>query len=162
MGESLTVKTLDIGPVATDWWRENDARLLPGEEGAYTVFAVAFWDGCAFVDYTQGNAFERVSELAFGPVEVWRDDFVASHAVEMAYIVRCVASDLTRGDAVEVATRLVVAAPRGMELRGKGVLEHPQCFLGEHAPEPVTMSFGEWVKTREMAGKGTDLSTNVP
>ena len=63
-------------------------------------------------------------------------------------------SDLARAAAVELVTRLVVAAPGGMELRGRGVLEHPECFLGEHAVEPVTMSFGEWVKTREMGDTG--------
>ena len=31
-----------------------------------------------------------------------RNRFVAAHAVEMAYIVRCVASDLARADAVEL------------------------------------------------------------
>ena len=67
----------------------------------------------------------------------------------MAYVVRCEASDLAVADALELVTRLVVAAPGGMELRGSGALEHPECFLGEHALEPVTMSFGEWVKTRE-------------
>ena len=40
--------------------------------------------------------------------------------VEMAYVVRCVASDLAVADALELVTRLVVAAPGGMELRGSG------------------------------------------
>ena len=80
----------------------------------------------------------------------------------MAYIVRCVASNLDVTDAVELVTRLVVAAPAGMELRGNGLLEHPECFLGEHALEPVTMSFGEWVKTREAAETKGSVSTNIP
>ena len=65
-------------------------------------------------------------------------------------------------DALELVTRLVVAAPGGMELRGSGALEHPECFLGEHALEPVTMSFGEWVKTREAAETKGSASTNIP
>ena len=155
-------QVVDMHLVARDWWQENDGRPLPGEAGGTTVYAVEFWDGCVAFEYTQGSVFERVSELGFGPVESWRNRFVAAHAVEMAYIVRCVDSDLTVAEAVELVNRLVVAAPGGMELRGSGALEHPECFLGEHALEPVTMSFGEWVKTREMAETKGSVSSNIP
>ena len=106
--------------------------------------------------------FERFSELGFGPVEVWRNNFLSEHGRVMAYVVRCVASDLAVTDALELVTRLVVAAPGGMELRGSGALEHPECFLGEHALEPVTMSFGEWVKTRETAETKGSVSSLIP
>ena len=43
-----------------------------------------------------------------------------------------------------------------------GVLEHRECFLGENALEPVTMSFGEWVKTRETAETKGSVSSNIP
>ena len=155
-------QVVDMHLVARDWWQENDGRPLPGEAGGTTVYAVEFWDGCVAFEYTQGSVFERVSELGFGPVESWRNRFVAAHAVEMAYIVRCVVSDLARVDAVELVKRLVVAAPAGMVPVGRGALEHAACFLGEHALEPVTMSFGEWVKTREMAETGGSLSSNIP
>lgn len=138
----------------TEWWENAEGRRLLGEKGGYTVFAVEFWDGCRFIDYTEGSVFERVSELGFGPVEVWRNNFLSEHMGQMAYIVRCVDSDLTVAKAVELVTRLVVAAPAGMVPVGRGALEHAACFLGEHALEPVTMSFGEWVKTREMAETG--------
>ena len=138
----------------TEWLDSFDGRRLPGEEGGFTVYGIEFWDGCQFLDCTPGAVFERVSELGFGPVEVWRNNFVAEHSREMAYVVRCVASNLARAAALELVTRLVVAAPEGMELRGRGVLEGSECFLGEHALEPVTMSFGEWVKTREAAETG--------
>ena len=119
----------------TEWWEHAEGRrLLPGEAGGTTVYAV----------------------------EVWRNRFVAAHVVEMAYIVRCVDSDLTVDEAVELVTRLVVAAPVGMELRGEGELEHPECFLGSNALEPITMSFGEWVKARELAENGGSLSSNIP
>ena len=137
--------------VVRAWWQGNDGRPLPGVGSGFTVFAVEFWDGCRFFDYTDGNVFERVSELGFGPVEIWRKPFVSEHMGQMAYVVWCVSCDLAQVDAVELVNRLVVAAPGGMELRGSGALEHPECFLGEHALEPVTMSFGEWVKTHEMA-----------
>ena len=167
MGESFGIegvphRFVEMNLVARDWWQEHDGRPLPGEAGGITVFTIDFWDGCQFFDYTQGSVFERVSELGFGPVEVWRNNFLSEHMGQMAYIVRCVASDLARADALELVTRLVVAAPRGMELRGRGVLECRECFLGEHALEPVTMSFGEWVKTREMGDNGGSLSSNIP
>ena len=156
------VELVDAAAFVTEWWENAEGRRLLGEKGGYTVFAVEFWDGCRFFDYTQGSVFERVSELGFGPVEVWRNRFVVAHAVEMAYIVRCVASNLAVTDALELVTRLVVAAPRGMELRGSGALEHAECFLGENAPEPITMSFGEWVKTRETAETKGSVSSNIP
>ena len=167
MGKKLQIdgvpdRSADLGLLARDWWQENDGRPLPGEAGGITVYAVEFWDGCRFFDYTQGSVFERVSELGFGPVEVWRNNFLSEHMGQMAYVVRCVAADLAVTDALELVTRLVVAAPRGMELRGRGALEHPECFLGEHALEPVTMSFGEWVKTRETAETKGSVSSNIP
>ena len=156
-------KPVGTAAFVTEWWDSADVRrLLPGEAGDITVFAVEFWDGCRYFDHTQGSVFERVSELGFGPVEVWRNNFLSEHMGQMAYVVRCVVSDLARAAALELVTRLVVAAPRGMELRGRGALEHPECFLGEHALEPVTMSFGEWVKTREAAENGGSLSSNIP
>ena len=154
--------TVDAAAFVAEWWAMAEGRRLAGEESGYTVFTVEFWDGCRFFDYTQGSVFERVSELGFGPVEVWRNNFLSEHMGQMAYVVRCVAADLAVTDALELVTRLVVAAPRGMELRGRGALEHPECFLGEHALEPVTMSFGEWVKTRELAENGGSLSSNIP
>ncbi len=161
------VELVDAAAFVTEWWENAESRRLLGEKGGYTVFAVEFWDGCRFFDYTQGSVFERVSELGFGPVEVWRNNFLSEHMGQMAYVVRCVASDLAVTDALEMVTRLVVAAPRGMELRGmelwgRGALEHPECFLGEHALEPVTMSFGEWVKTRETAETKGSVSSLIP
>ena len=153
---------VDAAAFVAEWWDNADGRRLPGEEGGYTVFTIDFWDGCRYFDYTQGSVFERVSELGFGPVEVWRNNFLSEHMGQMAYVVRCVVSDLARAAAVELVTRLMVAAPGGMELRGRGALEHPECFLGEHALEPVTMSFGEWVKTRETAETEGSVSSNIP
>ncbi len=160
--EGAADQVVDTHLVARDWWQENDGRLLPGEAGGITVYAVEFWDGCRLFDYTQGSAFQRVSELGFGAVEVWRNRFVAEHMGQMAYVVRCVTSDLTVADAAEVVNRLVVVAPVGMLPLGGGALEHPECFLGENALEPVTMSFGEWVKTREAAETGGSLSSTIP
>ena len=153
---------VDAAAFVAEWWEHADGSRLPGEEGGYTVYGIEFWDGCRFFDCTPGAVFERVSELAFGPVEVWRNNFLSEHMGQMAYVVRCVSSDLARAAAVELVNRLVVAAPRGMELRGSGALEHPECFLGEHALEPVTMSFGEWVKTHETAETKGSVSSLIP
>ena len=79
--------------------------------------------------------FERVSELGYGPVEVWRNNFVSEHMGQMAYVVRCMVSDLARADAVELVNRLnrlAVAAPVGMLPLGGGAVEHRACFLGEN------------------------------
>ena len=71
-------------------------------------------------------------------------------------------SDLARADVVELVNWLVVAAPVGMLPPGGGALEHAECFLGENAPEPITMTFAEWVKTRELAETKGSVSSNIP
>ena len=98
-GEKLKINGVpdgfaDLGLFASDWWQEHDGRLLPGEAGGITVYGIEFWDGCRFFDYTQGSVFERVSELGFGPVAVWRNNFLSEHMGQMAYVVRCEFSDL--------------------------------------------------------------------
>ena len=95
------VELVDAAAFVTEWWENAEGRRLLGEKGGYTVFAVEFWDGCRFFDYTQGSVFERVSELGFGPVEVWRNNFLSEHGRVMAYVVRCVASYLAVTDASE-------------------------------------------------------------
>ena len=95
------VELVDAAAFVTEWWENSEGRRLPGEEGGYTVYGIEFWDGCRFFDYTQGSVFERVSELGFGPVEVWRNNFLSEHGRVMAYVVRCVASYLAVTDASE-------------------------------------------------------------
>ena len=157
-------ENFDAAALVAEWWENAEGRWLLGEkgEGGYTVYDVEFWDGCRFVGYTQGRVFECVSELGFAPVVLWRNSFISEHMREMAYVIRCVASYLAVAGASELVTRLMVAASRRMTPVGKGALEHRQCFLGDNALEPVTMSFGEWVKTREMADNGGSLSSNIP
>ena len=72
----------DAAAFVAEWWENAEGRrLCLGEEGGFTVLAVEFWDGCRFFDYTQGGVFERFSELGFGPVEVWRNNFLSEHMV---------------------------------------------------------------------------------
>ena len=120
----------DVAAFVAEWWENAEGRRLPGEEGGYTVFTIEFWDGCRYFGYTQGSVFECVSDLGCGPVEVSQNKFVVEHVGQMAYVVRCVASNL------------------GVE-RGYGMtIEVRDCPLGEHAPVVVSMSFGDWVQSQ--------------
>ena len=157
------VELVDAAAFVTEWWENAEGRRLLGEKGGYTVFRRRVLGWLSFSSITPREAcLSAFRNWGLGPVEVWRNNFLSEHMGQMAYVVRCEFSDLAVADALELVTRLVVAAPGGMELRGRGVLEHPECFLGEHALEPVTMSFGEWVKTRETAENGGSLSSNIP
>ena len=105
----------------TEWWDSVVGRRLPGEAGGITVYGIEFWDGCRFFDYTQGSVFERVSELGFRPGRGLAQSVSYRNTWwQVAYIgpLRWPRTS-TVVDAVELVTRLVLAAPRGMELRGK-------------------------------------------
>ena len=138
----------DAAAFVAEWWENAEGRRLPGEEGGYTVFTIEFWDGCRYFGYTQGSVFECVSDLGCGPVEVSQNKFVVEHVGHMAYVVRCVASNLGVGNARELVDLLVCGAPGEVE-RGYGMtIEVRDCPLGEHAPVVVSMSFGDWVQSQ--------------
>ena len=160
MGDKLKIDGVLDGPAdlsvfAIDWWQGDDGRLLPGEASGFTVFVVEFQDGCRYVSCTGLSVFVVLTELMCGSPVHGSGDFVKEHCREMAYVVRCVASDLAEAAAVELVDRLVLAAPerllRLLGSRGQ-VLEDAECFLGKNAPGLVTMSFAEWAKTREKRG----------
>ena len=161
MNQPLTVSEMpgglvDASAFVAEWWENAAGRRLPGENGGFTVFAIEFWDGCQYFDYTQGSVFERVSELGHGPVDVWQDQFVIEHVGQMAYVVRCVASNPGVGDARELRDLLVCEAP-GEVRRSHGMtVEVRGCPLGDDAPPVFSMSFGEWVKSREGAAERED------
>ena len=55
--------SVDAYMTAGHWWRDDDAWLLPGEQGGVTVFEIRFWDGCrhlAHTDAADTTVFERV------------------------------------------------------------------------------------------------------
>ena len=48
---------------ARDWWHDDPVCLLPGEEGAHTVFVIEFYDGCKYFGYTRKSVVARVASL---------------------------------------------------------------------------------------------------
>ena len=62
MGEELKIDggldgSADLSLFASDWWRDDDARLLPGEESRRTVYQIEVRDGCQYFGYTRGGVF---------------------------------------------------------------------------------------------------------
>ena len=60
---------VDMFVTTQNWWREEDSRLLPGEEGGTTVFLVEFADGCRYCGHTSERVFSRLRELMGGPFD---------------------------------------------------------------------------------------------
>ena len=97
--------------IAEEWWREDDSRLLPGEEGGSTVFVVDFADGCRYCGYTSAGVFSRLGELMGGPLDHGSNGFVTEHGRRMVYLVRCVASGMDEWKARALRNLLVSQAP---------------------------------------------------
>ena len=155
------IREIDGGPgrmvemnlVAKEWWSGADTRLLPGEEGGVTVFAILFWDGCQYLRLTDSDVFERVDDLVASHLYERQSSFVAEHCGRMGAVVRVVASGLDVVAAAELRDELVAQAPDEMRRVNSDLLEAPDCFLAEVAAEPVRMTFAEWAKTREEGEK---------
>ena len=69
MGEKLKIDgvldgSADLSLFASDWWRDDDARLLPGEEGRRTVYQIEVRDGCQYFGYTRGGVFGWLIDTA--------------------------------------------------------------------------------------------------
>ena len=115
-----TYNTAQLARLAAEWWRNDLIRTLSGEEGGYTVFALDFYDGCKYFGYTKESIQDRVATLGsnIGP---WQpNQFVIEHASEQVpYIVRCIASNLTKQIAKELRDFLVALAPEE-DLRDRG------------------------------------------
>ena len=140
--------------VARDWWQEDDARLLPGEEAGTTVFAVAFQDGCWYFGYTSGSLFGRLCELRGDHLDRGADAFVRDHGQRMAYLVHCVASGLGESCAEKLRDQLMSQAPRDVYLVADTAVTTPDCWLGEEEPEVEVLSFSEWAKTNNYEANG--------
>ena len=142
--------------VATNWWLEEGARPLPGEESQTTVFVVDFSDGCAYFGYTRESVAGRVaslmSDLGWGGSE-----FVREHAGTVAYVVRCVASNLDERGASELRNLLVAQAPGDVSRRNGTTVTTSDCWPREGGTEADVLSLSEWIKTREMPA-GTAVS----
>ena len=133
--------------VARDWW-SNDARLLPGEAArGVTVFEILYEDGCRHFGFTGKRVVERLGELSSGVLDVRSNGFVIDHCRQLAYVVRCVASDLDRDAARELRELLVVEAPEdALRVYGTTVIS-PDCWVKKGDDGVEVMSFAEWAKT---------------
>ena len=155
MGEKSKVDRLldrsaDLGLLASDWWQENDGRLLPGEAGeagGVTVFEILYQDGCRHFGFTGMRVFERLVELSNGLVDVRSNGFVSEHCRQLSYVVRCVASNLDRDVARELRELLVAEAPDGASRIDGTTVISPACSLKEGDDDVVVMTFAEWAKT---------------
>ena len=139
-------RSADLGLLASDWWQENDGRLLPGEAGGVTVFEILYQDGCRHFGFTGTNVFDRLVELSNGLVDGRSNGFVSEHR-QLSYVVRCVATNLDRGTGRELRELLVSEAPDGaLRIDGTTVIS-PACSLKEGDDDVVVMTFAEWAKT---------------
>ena len=121
--------SVDAARVARDWWSGADGRLLPGETGGVTVFVMDFADGCRFFGYTRSRVFDRVSALVTKRGTYAANAFVSDYAVQVPYVVKCVASGLGRGDAWELRDFLVLLGPSRSAGAGRSVVESACCWL---------------------------------
>ena len=79
---------------AKDWWSADRFRLLPGEEGAHSVFVIDFYDRCKFFGYTKEPVFHRAASLA-ARIDSWGPNaFVMEHAARVPYTIHCIKSGL--------------------------------------------------------------------
>ena len=137
----------EMNLAARDWWLGDDARLLPGEVGGVTVFEILYEDGCRYFGYTGKSVLERLAELSNGLVDVRSNGFVSEHCRQLAYVMRCVASNLDQGGARELRELLVAEAPdEDLRIDGTTVMS-PACRLKEGDDGVEVMSFAEWAKT---------------
>ena len=120
---------VDMFATAQHWWRQDDSRLLPGEEGSATVFVIAFADGCRYCGYTSEGVFTRLRELFGGPFDSGTNDFVMEHGRQIVYVVRCVASGMDEGQARALRNLLVSQAPDEWTGTNSTTLEHAGCWL---------------------------------
>ena len=135
-----------MNPVAKEWWRDG-AMLLPGEAGGATVFEILYQDGCRHFGFTGMPVFDRLGELSSGVLDVRSSTFVTDHCRQVAYVVRCVASNLDRARARELRELLVAEAPDGaLRIDGTTVMA-PDCWVQDNDDRVDVMSFAEWAKT---------------
>ena len=136
--------------IAREWWRGDETRPLPGEAGMNTVFVVAYEDGCRYLGYTGRSVVRRLSELMAGPFVRGSDAFVREHGQRVPYLVYCVESGLDKRQAQQLRDRLVSEAPIGVYWADGATVTTSRCWLREGGTDAQVMSFGEWIKTREM------------
>ena len=147
-------ESVDTSVFAAEWWESAEGRLLPGEVTAFTVFAVEFWDGCRYFGVTDMTILDAVDDLMASPNLDRRSRFVSEHCNHMGYVVRCVGSNLTQELAEQLRSDLVVRFAGDVDSNEAGVAVGDACIFSAVPKEPVRMSFGDWVKTREQSVTG--------
>ena len=91
-----------------------------------------------------------MSELMAGPLDRGSHAFVREHGQQMAYLVYCVTSGMERSCARKLRDELVSQAPVGVYWEDGATVTTSRCWLREGGTDAQVMSFGEWIKTREM------------
>lgn len=152
--DGIPDRSVEMDEVARDWWQDDDARLLPGEEGGATTFAVEFEDGCRYFGYTSGNVFRRLVDLMSSPLDGGSDAFVREHGEQMAYLVWCVASGLGEICAKDLRDELVSQAPGEVYVAHETTVTTSNCWLKEGGPHVEVMSFAEWMELQETEADG--------
>ena len=136
MGDSFGIEGVPDGfaemyLVARDWWRDDDARLLPGEESRTTVFVVDFRDGCRYFGYTGESVVGRMASLMSDLGGFGSNPFVLQHVARVPYVVRCVESGLDKRQARQLRDMLVSEAPGDMTRSNGTTVEAVGCWLEE-------------------------------
>ena len=155
--DSVRGQSEEMCLIASDWWREDGVRLLPGEKGRSTVFVLEFQDGCRYAGYSNEGVFGRLAELMAGVLAPGSDEFIREHGRRMAYSVHCVASDLDRSRARALRDELVSQAPGDAYVALGSAVTTAHCWLMEGEPEVKVLSFSEWAETR-----GSEDGTPIP
>ena len=104
---------------AKDWWHDDEARLLPGEEHGHTVFVIDYYDGCKYFGYTKEQVFYRAVSLTTQYGGWGTNPFVEQHAQRVPYVIRCIKSNLDDHEARELRDLLVAQAPQNVQ-HGRG------------------------------------------
>ena len=114
---------------ARDWWHNERARPLPGEEGGHTVFVIEFYDGCKYFGYTKDDVTYRVASL-MTDVGGWGTNlFVESHAKRVPYLVRCIRSGMDEGGARQLRSLLLSLAGANRRVGSKSIVETEACWM---------------------------------
>ena len=103
---------------AGNWWYDDKARPLPGEECGYTVFVIDFYDGCKYFGCMKEYVAYRAAALS-AYIGGWGPNFYVQQQVP--YVVRCIKSNLNNDDAKELRDMLVAMAPENVQRRGNTV-----------------------------------------
>ena len=114
---------------AKDWWHDDVARLLPGEERDHTVFVIDFYDGCKYFGYTKEDVTYRAASLVAHLGGWGTNPFVEEHAKCVPYVVRCIRSGMDRSGARQMRSLLVRLAPANRLAGSKTMVETADCWI---------------------------------